>query len=152
MIGQIYGGRLALSGHEVTLLARGHTAEEHVRIAVERAAAEKAVAESQASRELVEGNLHRALALLDNAHGQYVSASSLVRRLMNQAIFARMWLVEDEIVGADCTLVYRRLLADNLAAEIAAEEASEQAERSRTNDLSITTVEDREKNRRKRQT
>jgi 2-dehydropantoate 2-reductase len=27
VIGQIYGGRLARSGHEVTLLARGHTAE-----------------------------------------------------------------------------------------------------------------------------
>jgi hypothetical protein len=40
--------------------------------------------------------------------------------------------------------VYRRLLADDLVAEIAAEEAREQDERSRTNDLWITTVEDQE--------
>ena len=97
--------------------------------------------ESQASREQVEHNLHHALALLDNAHGQYLSASRAVRRQMNQAIFARLWLVEDEIVGADFTPTYRRLLTDDLAAEIAAEEAREQTERSRTNDLLMTTVE-----------
>jgi len=82
--------------------------------------------------------------LLDDAHGQYLSASRVVRRLMNQAIFSRLWLVEDEIVGADFTPAYRRLLADDLAAEIAADEAREQTERSRTNDLLITTVKDQE--------
>jgi hypothetical protein len=29
---------------------------------------------------------------------------------MNQAIFARLWLVDDEIVGSDFTPAYRRLL------------------------------------------
>ena len=48
---------------------------------------------------------------------------------MNQAILARLWLVDDEIVGADFTPAYRRLLADNLAAEIAAEETRGQTER-----------------------
>jgi hypothetical protein len=47
-------------------------------------------------------------------------------------------------VSADFTPPYRRLLTDDLAAEIAAEEAREQTERSRTNDLLITTVEDQE--------
>jgi hypothetical protein len=56
----------------------------------------------------VEHNLQQALALLDNAHGQNVSASGVVRRQMNQAIFARLWLVEDEILGADFTPAYRR--------------------------------------------
>jgi site-specific DNA recombinase len=118
--------------------------KEQARIAVERSAAETVLADSLASREHVESNLHRALALLDNAHGHYISASNVVRRLMNQAIFARLWLVEDKIVGGDFTPAYRRLLADDLAAEIAAEEAREQDERSRTNDLWITTVEDQE--------
>jgi site-specific DNA recombinase len=116
--------------------------KEQARIAVERVVAEKMLGESQASREQVEHNLHRVLALLDNAHGQYLSASGVVRRQMNQAIFARLWLVEDEIVGADFTPTYRRLLTDDLATEIAAEEAREQTERSRTNDLLMTAVED----------
>jgi hypothetical protein len=118
--------------------------KEQSRIALERAAAEAALAESQASREQVTYNLHRALALLDNSHNQYASASGVVRRQMNQAIFTRLWLIEDEIVGADFTPVYRRLLADDLAGEIAAEDAREQTERSRTYDLSMTTVEDQD--------
>jgi site-specific DNA recombinase len=118
--------------------------KEQARIAVERAAAEKALADSQASREQVDDNLRRALALLDDAHGQYLGASRVVRRLMNQAIFVQLWLVEDEIVGADFTPAYRRLLADDLAGEIAAEATREQTARSRTNDLLMTTVEDQE--------
>jgi hypothetical protein len=82
--------------------------------------------------------LQQALALLDNAHGQYPSAPGMVRRHMNQAIFARLWLVEEEIAGADLTQAYRRPLADDLAGEIAAEETREQTERSRTKDLWIT--------------
>lgn len=99
--------------------------KEQARIAVERAAAEKALADSHTSREQIERNLHQALALLDDAHGQYLSASSVGRRRMNQAIFARLWLVEDEIVGADFTRAYRRLLADDLAAAIAGEKTQE---------------------------
>jgi site-specific DNA recombinase len=130
-----------LQAHYNNAISMDLLKKEQTRIAVERAAAEAALADSRASREQVERNLHRALALLDNAHSQYANASGVVRRQLNQAIFARLWLVEDEIVGADLTLGYRRLLADDLAHEIAAEEAREQTERSRTNDLSITSVE-----------
>jgi site-specific DNA recombinase len=133
-----------LQAHYQDAIPLGLLKKEQARIALERAAAEVALAESRASREQVTYNLHRALALLDNAHGQYARASGTVRRQMNQAIFTQLWLVEDEIVGADFTPAYRRLLADDLAAEIAADEAREQTERSRTNDLLITSVEDQE--------
>jgi hypothetical protein len=93
-------------------------------------------------REQVEANLQRALSLLDNARGQYLSAPGTVRRQMNQAVFARLWLVEDEIAGADLTPAYRRLLADDLAGEIATEEAREHSSRTRSTDLWTTPMED----------
>jgi hypothetical protein len=133
-----------LQAHYNEAVPMGLLKKEQARIAVERATAEAALAESQASREQVTYNLHQALALLDNAYSQYVNASGTVRRQMNQAIFTRLWLIEDEIVGADFTPTYRRLLADDLAAAIAGEEAREQNERSRTYDLSIITVKDQD--------
>jgi hypothetical protein len=62
---------------------------------------------------------------------------------MNQAVFTRLCLVEDEIAGAD--LAHRRLLADDLAGEIAAEDVMEQIGRTRTSDLWMTPVEDQKR-------
>jgi hypothetical protein len=118
---------------------------EQSRIAAERATAQKTLAENEVRREHVEANLQRALSLLDNAQAQYRSVPSTVRRQMNQAVFTRLWLVEDEIAGADLTAAYRRLLADDLEGEIAAEEAREHFGRTRTTDLWMTPVKDEER-------
>jgi site-specific DNA recombinase len=118
---------------------------EQSRIAAERAAAEKTLAENEVRREHLEANLQRALSLLDNAYAQYASAPGTVRRQMNQAVFMRLWLVEDEIAGADLTPAYRRLLADDTEGEIAAEEAREHFEQTRTSDLWMTPVEDQKR-------
>ena len=55
------------------------------------------------------------LLLCANAHRLYLSATPDVRRQLNQAVFARFWIVDDQVHGADLTEPFAQLLAPDLA-------------------------------------
>jgi site-specific DNA recombinase len=54
------------------------------------------------------------LLLCANAHRLYLSATPDVRRQLNQAVFTRFWIVDDQVHGADLTEPFAQLLAPDI--------------------------------------
>ncbi len=69
---------------------------EQKRIAQQLATAHEALDGSRLRREQLEA-LDRALLLLERGNGQYAGAPGIVRRELNQAVFERFWLMDDEV-------------------------------------------------------
>ena len=59
-----------------------------------------------------------ALLIAANAHRLYLSAPPDVRRQLNQAVFARFWIIDDQVQGADLTDTFAQLLDPDLAARL----------------------------------
>jgi site-specific DNA recombinase len=97
--------------------------EEQARIAIERARAQQALDLHTLSAELMERQLSYWTAFITHADRHYRAADDVVRRQLNQSVFERIWLDEDEVVGSDLTPVYRRMLADDLESELAHDRA-----------------------------
>lgn len=58
-----------------------------------------------------------------------------VRRQLNQGVFEKIWINDDEIVGSDLTTAFRRLLADDLEHDLRRERAKTQKPLVRTSHL-----------------
>jgi site-specific DNA recombinase len=54
------------------------------------------------------------LLLCANAHRLYLSATPDVRRQLNQAVFTRFWIVDDQVHGTDLTEPFAQLLAPDI--------------------------------------
>ncbi len=97
--------------------------EEQARIAIERARAQQALDLHTSSAELMERQLSYWATFITHADRHYRAADDIVRRQLNQSVFEKIWLDEDEVVGSDLTPVYRRMLADDLESELAHDRA-----------------------------
>jgi site-specific DNA recombinase len=107
---------------------------EQQRIALARAGAERQLADAQASGQHLERQLDRVLGLLGQAHQHYLASTSQARRYLNQGVFERIYLQDDEVVGSDLTPVFQRVLSDDLEQTLADEQRRE-SRRVRSNDL-----------------
>ena len=122
--------QLAALRAESTKLLQAHYADaisldmlkaEQQRIALAKAGAERQLADAQASEQHLEQQLDRVLALLGQAQRHYLASNSQARRYLNQGVFERIYLDDDEVVGSDLTLVFQRVLSDNLKQTLSAE-------------------------------
>jgi site-specific DNA recombinase len=89
--------------------------DEQERIASALAVAQSEVSARRLGRNQLAVSLDRALNLLSDAHTQYKRSGGLQRRQMNQAVFQRLFIHDDEIAKVERTDLYERLLAPDLA-------------------------------------
>ena len=97
---------------------------EQQRIALSKAQAEQHLSEAITNEQHIEAQLDRAVQLLAQAQDHYLAGNSAVRRELNQGVFERIWIDDDEIVGSDLTPAFRRLLSSDLEAELRDEQAT----------------------------
>jgi hypothetical protein len=98
--------------------------EEQDRIASELAVAEREVCSRRLSREQLVHALDRAVGLLDDAHEQYKQSTAQERRRMNQPVFERLYVYDDEIADSALSGLFERLLAPDLTVQLKAEAAT----------------------------
>ena len=84
---------------------------EQERIARELAGVQQAIDRCSVEIEAVLTVVEEALLLCANAHRLYLSAPPSVRRQLNQAVFVRFWIIDDQVHGADLTETFAHLLA-----------------------------------------
>ena len=94
---------------------------EQERITRELAGAQQIIERCSTEIEAVVRVVEEALLLCANAHRLYVSAPPEVRRQLNQAVFARFWIIDDRAQGADLTDAFAQLLIPDLARRLQAE-------------------------------
>lgn len=92
-----------------------HLKSEQERITRELAQAQQIIDQCSTEIEAVMKVVEEALLLCVNAHRLYLSAPPDVRRQLNQAVFARFWIIDDQVQGADLTQGLAHLLAPDLA-------------------------------------
>ena len=95
-----------------------HLREEQTRIAASRAGLERRLGQSQLAVEQIHAAFERCCELLLSAHDHYLVSDDNGRRDLNQAVFERIYIRDDEVVGSDLTPVFHRLLDDDLAATL----------------------------------
>jgi site-specific DNA recombinase len=96
-----------------------HLKSEQERITRELAQAQQIIDQCSTEIEAVMKVVEEALLLCANAHRLYLSAPPDVRRQLNQAVFARLWIMDDQVQGADLTEGFAHLLASDLPAWLA---------------------------------
>ncbi len=89
--------------------------QEQERITKELAGAKQAIIRCQVEIDTIMQAVEEALLLCADAHRLYLSAPPEVRRQLNQAVFARFWIIEDQVRGADLTTTFAQLLDPDLA-------------------------------------
>ncbi len=98
---------------------------EQERIARELAGAQQAIDRCSMQIEAVVQVVEEALLLCVNAHRLYLSAPPAVRRQLNQAVFTRFWIIDDQVHGADLTETFAHLLTPDLADRLAEKQGGE---------------------------
>ncbi|MYV97579.1 hypothetical protein GT354_04680 [Streptomyces sp. SID3343] len=93
-----------------------HPKSEQERITRELAQAQQVIDQCSTEIEAVMKVVEEALLLCANAHRLYLGAPPDVRRQLNQAFFARLWIMDDQVQGADLTEGFAHLLASDLPA------------------------------------
>ncbi|MFJ4909684.1 recombinase family protein [Streptomyces sp. NPDC093249] len=88
---------------------------EQDRITRELAGVQQAIDRCSIEIEAVLTVVEEALLLCANAHRLYLSAPPTVRRQLNQAVFVRFWIIDDQVRGADLTETFAHLLAPGSA-------------------------------------
>ena len=114
-----------------------HLKVEQTRIAAERATAEAEIQKHTTSRELVVEKLDQLCTLLADAQGYYLAAPAKLRRQLNQSMFERLYVYDDEIVGSDLSAPYQRLLSDSLETDLSSERHRVQTTHVRTGVLHL---------------
>jgi hypothetical protein len=72
----------------------------------------------------IEQTLDQLLALATNAKALYAAGAPRERRYMNQAVFEKLWIINDEIAGVDLQSPYAQVLAQDLSVRLESEESS----------------------------
>jgi site-specific DNA recombinase len=88
---------LLLRAHYAGAVPLDQLREEQERIAAALAAAEREVSARRLNRDQLTQALDRAIGLLDDAYEQYRQSAGPERRLMNQAVYERLYVDDDEI-------------------------------------------------------
>jgi len=115
--------RKLLQAHYADHVSEELFAEEQQRIRNERAVAEETAERLTGEYDVALGNLDTALELTANIQAAYDLAPPHIRRLMNQAIFKKLIVLDDRVVGYELHEPFRQLLDPDLS------EALEAAER-----------------------
>ncbi|HWU31247.1 MAG TPA: recombinase family protein, partial [Marmoricola sp.] len=113
-------------------IALDHLKREQARISAARADAEFLITRSATDRDLVLEKLDYLCALLASPMRYYENAPDAMRRELNQSIFDRVYVFDDEIVGADLTEPAQRLLSESLQLDLVRERKTVQTEPVRT--------------------
>ena len=99
--------------------------KEQDRLRTSQAAAERQLHHLQTSRDKLHSALDQCLSALHDGQQQYLAATDNSRRDLNQAVFDKIYLDDDEITSSQHRDVYRYLLDSNLPA-VLENEAKEQ--------------------------
>ncbi len=94
--------------------------KEQERIRSEKTAAERRLRHLQASRDKLHTARDQCLSVLHNGQQQYLAATDTSRRNLNQAVFAKIYLDDDEITSQH-KAVYHYLFDRNLPAVLEGE-------------------------------
>ena len=97
---------------------------EQARIASELNAAQQSLARTTRAVRKLEAHVDAVLALLTDAHAQYLAADHTGRLLMNQAVFEAIWIGDDDIDAAQIRPGVAELVSDDLGERLALDEAS----------------------------
>jgi site-specific DNA recombinase len=105
--------RKLLQAHYADSVSAELLAEEQQRIRAERAAAEETVTRLSGEYDVALANLDTALELTANIQAAYDLAPPHVRRLMNQAIFKKLIVLDERVVDYVLHEPFRQLLDDD---------------------------------------
>jgi site-specific DNA recombinase len=108
---------------------------EQTRIAASRAAAEQLLARTRVAEERVKAAAERCCDLLVRAHEHYLAHDDQGRRELNQAVFRKIYVHDDDVVGSDLTPAFHKLLHEDLTAILATEARKHLKSNVRTTDL-----------------
>ena len=130
-----------LQAHYADAIDLHQLKREQARIATQRAMHEQTLTRQQVTEESLRRKIEDVCGLLSNAHQHYLQADDLGRRDLNQGVFRRIYIDDDEVVGADLTPAFYRLLSDSLQDDLATERNRHLNRRVRTSDhLYLTEV------------
>jgi hypothetical protein len=93
--------------------------QEQLRIGASRAEAEAVISKHSANEELVIEKLDHLCTLLADAGRYYANAPDTNRRDLNQSVFDRLYIDDEDLIGSDVAEPYRRVLSDSLALDLA---------------------------------
>ena len=110
---------------------------EQARIAAARAQCEAILARSTVEEERLHRILTDCCSVLQQAESHYLNGDRTVRRDLNQGVFERVYIDDDEIVGSDLTPAFQRLMSDTLEADLETERKTRQTLPVRTSDLRL---------------
>ncbi len=122
--------QLAELQRESDRLLRAHLADavpldqlkrEQGRIAIERASLENRLRQSAVEETRLFEALDQICELLTSGHDLYLRADDLGRRDLNQAVFERIVIHDDEVTSSDLTPPFRRVLSSTLESDLEAE-------------------------------
>ena len=108
---------------------------EQLRIAGIRAKAQADLQKHEASEGHIRRQVENCLDLLSNAHAQYAASDDVGRKELNQAVFAHLYIDDDEVVASDLQPAFQRLLSDSLAQDLTTERKREQTAQISTKSL-----------------
>ena len=100
--------------------------KEQERIRTDKTTAERQLRHLQTSRDKLHTALDQCLSVLHNGQQQYLAATDNSRRDLNQAVFDKIYLDDDEITNSHHKAVYRYLLDSNLPAVLESEAKEQQ--------------------------
>ncbi len=136
--------RLAVLEEQSTKLIRAHYADaiglddlkrEQARIATQRAMHEQTLRRQHVTEEALRRKIEDVCRLLSSAQQHYVQSDDLGRRDLNQAVFKRIYVYDDEVVGADLMPAFHSMLSDSLADDLTGERKRHLKRRTRINDF-----------------
>ena len=100
--------------------------KEQDRLRTSQVAAERQLRHLQTSRDKLHTALDQCLSVLHNGQQQYLAATDNSRRDLNQAVFDKIYLDDDEITNSHHKAVYHYLLDSNLPAVLEGEAKRQQ--------------------------
>ena len=112
-----------MQAHYADAISLDDLKREQQRITTERGVLQMYLAQQQHNEDHLRERLQTCCALLASAHTHYLTANDQQRRDLNQGVFERIYIDDDEIVGSTLTPVFRQLLSDDLALSLRREAA-----------------------------
>lgn len=104
-----------LEAHYADAISIEDLKREQDRLAIERAAAERVLAQSTMGRDSLITILDRCLLILRDAQEQYRQATDTGRRELNEAVFERLYIHDDDIIASDYQPEFAKLTDPDLA-------------------------------------
>jgi site-specific DNA recombinase len=113
--------RKLLEAHYAEAISIELLRSEQQRISAERRQATQVLAATQLQFEEVEAEVEEILGTLGNGHALYLSVGARERRSMNRSVFERLWITEEQVVGANLAPGYAHVAQDDLELRLARE-------------------------------